>query len=99
MEEQKKIERDLMSQEEFEDYISRGIIVLHLITYDGVHRFKSIRRAMRRGHVTTEGIIMPRRPFNNKANTSKRKGVHSRNTNELKKRIYGQFKQYQRRAS
>ena len=99
MEEQKKIERDLMSQEEFEDYISRGIIVLHLITYDGVHRFKSIRRAMRRGHVTTEGIIMPRRPFNNKANTSKRKGVHSRNSNELKKKIYGQFKQYQRRAS
>ena len=99
MEEQNKIERDLMSQEEFEDYISRGIIVLHLITYDGVHRFKSIRRAMRRGHVTTEGIIMPRRPFNNKANTSKRKGVHSRSTNELKKRIYGQFKQYQRRAS
>ena len=99
MEEQKKIERDLMSQEEFEDYISRGIIVLHLITYDGVHRFKSISRAMRRGNVTTEGIIMPSRPFNNKANTSKRKGVHSRNTNELKKKIYGQFKQYQRRAS
>ena len=99
MEEQKKIERDLMSQEEFEDYISKGIIVLHLITYDGVHRFKSIRRAMRRGHVTTEGIIMPRRPFNNKANTSKRKGVHSRSNNELKKKIYGQFKQYQRRAS
>ena len=40
MEEQKKIERDLMSQEEFEDYISKGIIVLHLITYDGVHRLK-----------------------------------------------------------
>ena len=99
MEEQKKIERDLMSQEEFEDYISRGIIVLHLITYDGVHRFKSIRRAMRRGNVTTEGIVMPRRPFNNRANTSKRKGVHSRSTNELKKKIYGQFKQYQRRAS
>ena len=56
MEEQKKIERDLMSQEEFEDYISKGIIVLHLITYDGVHRFKSVRRAMRRGHVTAEGI-------------------------------------------
>lgn len=99
MEEQKKIERDLMSQEEFEDYISKGIIVLHLITYDGVHRFKSVRRAMRRGHVTAEGIVMPRRPFNNRANTSKRKGVHGRSTNELKKKIYGQLKQYQRRAS
>ena len=97
--EEQKIERSLMSQEEFEDYISKGIMVLHLITYDGVHRFKSVRRAMRRGHVTAEGIVMPRRPFNNRANTSKRKGVHSRSTNELKKKIYGQLKQYQRRAS
>lgn len=97
--EEQKIERSLMSQEEFEDYISKGIMVLHLITYDEVHRFKSIRRAIRRGHVTTEGIIIPRRPFNNRANTSKRKGVHSRGTNELKKKIYGQLKQYQRRAS
>lgn len=88
-----------MSQEEFENYISKGITVLHLITYDGVHRFKSVRRAMRRGHMTSEGIVMPRRPFNNRANTSKRKGVHSRSTNELKKKIYGQLKQYQRRAS
>ena len=70
-----------------------------LITYNGVYRFRSIRRAMRRGHVTTEGIVMPIRPFNNRANTSKRKGVHSRSTNELKKKIYGQLKQYQRRAS
>lgn len=99
MEEQKKIERDLMSQEEFEDYISKGIMVLHLITYDGVRRFKSIRRAIRRGNMTTEGIAIPKRPFNNKANTSKRRGVHSRSTNELKKKIYGQLKQYQRRAS
>lgn len=97
--EEQKIERSLMSQEEFEDYISKGIMVLHLITYDGVHKFKSIRRAIRRGHVTTKGIIIPRRPFNNRANTSKRKGVHSRGTNELKKKIYGQLKQYQRRAS
>lgn len=97
--EEQKIERSLMSQEEFEDYISKGIMVLHLITYDGVHKFKSIRRAIRRGHVTTEGIIIPRRPFNNRANTSKRKGVHSRGTNELKKKIYEQLKQYQRRAS
>lgn len=99
MEEQEKIERALMSQEEFEDYISKGIIVLHLITYDGVHRFKSVRRAIRRGHVTTEGIIIPKSPFNNRANTSKRKGVHSRGTNELKKQIYEQIRQYQRRVS
>ena len=99
MEEQKKIERDLMSQEEFEDYISKGIIVLHLITYDGVHRFKSVRRAMRRGHVTAEGIVMPRRPFNNRANTSKKKKAHSRSVNEYKKNIYGQLIKYYKREA
>lgn len=99
MEEQKKIERDLMSQEEFEDYISKGIIVLHLITYDGVHRFKSIRRAMRRGHVTAEGIVMPRRPFNNRANTSKKKKARSRSVNEYKKNIYGQLIKYYKREA
>lgn len=92
MEEQKKIERALMSQEEFEKYISYGIMILHLITYEGVHRFKSIRRAIRRGHVTTEGYIIPRRPFHNKANTCKRKGKHSRSMNELKKGIYAELK-------
>ena len=98
MEEQKKIERDLMSQEEFENYISKGIMVLHLITYDGVRRFKSIRRAIRRGHVITEGIVIPRRPFNNRANTSRRKGAHSRVDNETKKMIYGQLGQYKRKT-
>lgn len=92
MEEQKTIERPLMSEEEFKDYISKGIIVLHLITYDGVHRFKSVRRAMRRGHVSLDGIIFPKRPFNNKANACKRKGHHSRTINERKKMIYEQLK-------
>ncbi len=94
--EEQKIERELMGQEEFENYISKGT---SLRTFEGVHRFKSVRRAMRRGHVTAEGIIMPKRPFNNRANTSNRKEVHSRSTNELKVKIYGQLKQYQRKAS
>ena len=94
MEEQKKIERDLMSQEEFEDYISKGIMVLHLVTYNGVYKFRSVRRALRRGHVTTDGIIMPARPFHNAANTCKRRGKHSRAVNELKKKIYERIKHY-----
>lgn len=51
-------------------------------------RFKSVRRAMRRGHITEFGIMIPKRPFNNRANTSKRKGVHSRFENLIKKRDY-----------
>ena len=96
MEEQKKIERGLMSQEEFEKYLAEHS---GLKTFEAVSKFKSVNRAIRRGHVVPNGLIIPKKPFNNRANTSKRKGVHSRGTNELKKQIYGQFKQYQRRAA
>lgn len=94
--EEKKIERDLMGQEEFEDYLSNSIMALHLAAYYGVGKYKSVRRAIRRGHLTSDGILIPRRPFNTRANTSERVGIHSRSTNELKKQIYGQLKQYRR---
>lgn len=55
-------------------------------------QFKSIRRAMRRGLVTVNGWAVPKRPFNNRANTSSRKGVHSRGVNQEKKEIYGKLK-------
>ena len=96
MEKLNKIEMSLMSQEEFDNYISKGITYLNLITYNGVQKFKSIRRAIKRNNVTKEGIIIPRRPFNNKANTSKREGIYSRNTNELKKKIYEQIRYFHR---
>lgn len=96
MEEQKKIERSLMSQEEFEKYLAKNS---GLKTFEAVSKFKSVNRAIRRGHVAPNGLIIPKRPFNNRANTSNRKGAHSRSSNELKKQIYGQIKQYQRRAA
>lgn len=43
-------------------------------------------RAYRRGH------HIQNHPFNNRANTCKRKGKHSRQFNELKKTVYGQLK-------
>jgi len=43
-------------------------------------------RAYRRGYNA------PNHPFNNRANTCKRKGKHSRTNNELKKTIYEQLK-------
>ena len=52
MEKLNKIERSLMSQEEFDNYISKGITYLNLITYNGVQKFKSIRRAIKRNNVT-----------------------------------------------
>ena len=88
MEEKKLVERPLMSEEEFKDYMEKNRVdivgdfygkgILHLRTYEAVSKFKSVRRAIRRGHVSLDGIIFPKRPFNNKANTCKRKRHHSR---------------------
>lgn len=102
MEEQKLIERPLMSEEEFKDYVEKNRVdivgdlykkhILHLRTYEAVSKFKSARRAIRRGHVSLDGIIFPKRPFNNKANTCGRKSHYSRTVNERKKLIYEQLK-------
>ena len=89
----------LMSMEEFKKYIKFPEDLSDIDLSRQVHRFKSVRRAIKRGHVSMFGTLNPKRPFNNRANTSKRKGVHSRSTNELKKQIYEQVKQYQRRVA
>lgn len=102
MEEQKTIERPLMSEEEFKDYMEKNRVdivgdfygkgILHLRTYEAVSKFKSVMRAIKRGQVSLNGIIFPKRPFNNRVNTCKRKGHHSRTINERKKMIYEQLK-------
>lgn len=94
--EENKVQRELMNEEEFEEHIHNRIMPLHLVTYEAVRKYKSVRRAIRRGHVTSEGIIMPSRPFNNKKNSCKR-GKHSRPMNEEKKRVYASIKDYRRR--
>ncbi len=95
MDEQKTIERPLMSEEEFKGYMEKNRVdivrdfyergILHLRTYEAVSRFKSVRRAIRRGHVSLDCIIFPKRPFNN--------AKHGKNSlNERKKMIYEQLK-------
>jgi hypothetical protein len=102
MEEQKLTERPLMDEDEFKSYLENNKVdivkdfyennILHLRTFEAVSRFKSVRRAIRRGLVSLDGFIYPKRPFHNKANTCKRKGKHSRAINERKKMIYEQLK-------
>ena len=102
MEEQKLVERPLMGEEEFKDYLKDNRVdivkdfyendVLHLRTYDAVKRFKSVRRAIRRGHVSLDGVIYPKRPFNN---AKHKKG----SLNDEKKRIYEQLKHSQRKSA
>ena len=102
MEEQKLVERPLMGEEDFKDYLKDNRVdtvkdfyennVLHLRTYDAVKRLKSVRRAIRRGYVSLDGVIYPKRPFNN---AKHKKG----SLNDEKKRIYEQLKHRQRKSA
>ena len=82
--------RDLMSEEEFRNYLATSI---NLRDFACVGKFKSVRRAIKRGNCSLYGQIYPKRPFNNRGNTSTRKGVHSRELNEIKKKIYAKIKE------
>lgn len=102
MEEQKLVERPLMSEGEFKDYMEKNRVdivgdfyergILHLRTYEAVSRFKSVRRAIRRGHISLDGVIYPKRPLNN---AKHKKG----SLNDEKKRIYEQLKHRQRKTA
>lgn len=60
---------------------------LTLLRFEAVSKFKSVKRAWRRGHISVFGFIYPKRPFNNR--TSKK---NTRPFNELRKVIYGQLR-------
>lgn len=55
--------------------------------YSAVSKFKSVRRAIRRGHVDLIfGIVYPNRPYSNKRTTP------GRSHNQFKRKIYEQIK-------
>lgn len=102
MEKQKLVERPLMGEEEFKDHLKDNKVdivkdfyennILHLRTYEAVKGFKSVRRAIRRGHVSLDGVTYPKRPFNN---AKHKKG----SLNDEKRRIYEQLKRRQRKSA
>lgn len=66
---------------------SEGGTLPLLSNYNAIPKFRSVRRAIRRGHVDLfTGAIYPSRPFNN------RKPTRGRKMNNLKKHIYEQLK-------
>lgn len=102
MEEQKINVTETISKEEFkkeleagrakvrekivEDFTRDGTLPIWS-NYSAVNKFKSVRRAIRKGYVDLfTGTIFPKRPFSNK------KPTRGRQMNELKKQIYGQLK-------
>ena len=80
-----KIEEDFYGKEP-------GKEILHLRDYSGVRKFKSIRRAIRKGYVSLFGEIYPKRPFKN---IKSKKG----NITYMKKRYYEQFTHKNRKVA
>lgn len=77
--EEKVVEAPLMSEEKFKEYLRN---TLNLQYFGCVSKFKSVKRAFKRGHITNYGYIVPRKPFNNRKHTA------GRSMNIEKKRIY-----------
>lgn len=55
---------------------------LNLLSFVAVDKFKSVRRAIKRGNVSITGAIFPKRPFNNRKS----------DINGIKKMIYANIK-------
>lgn len=88
MEEIKDLKGDSIDLEKA-SFIMRNLLVAS-------HAVKSIRRAFRRGRFTQNGNLIPHRPFNNRKNTSKRKGADSRFVTTEKKKVYEYVKRIKR---
>lgn len=81
----RKIEEDFYGKEP-------GKEILHLKDYSGVRKFKSIRRAIRKGYMSLFGEIYPKRPFKN---IKSKKG----NVTYMKKRYYEQLTHKNRKVA
>jgi hypothetical protein len=81
----RKIEEDFYGKEP-------GKEILHLRDYSGVRKFKSIRRAIRKGYVSPFGEVYPKRPFKN---IKSKKG----SITYMKKRYYEQFTHKNRKVA
>lgn len=84
-----KVEVPIMSESQFTNYIES---FKYQFVNEAAQKFKSIRRAIKRGLISPSGIIFPTRPFNNRYfKTYKKKGKKS--LNDFKKIVYGKIKQ------
>ena len=75
------------TQQMYKNFFENGTIYLR--SFNGVAVFKSIRRAIRRGHCSMYGDIYPRRPFNNRKRNKKGDITYQR------RQVYKQLKTYE----
>lgn len=85
-----KVETNAYTNEKKKVRYSRlsKFIEYNLTNFSGTQKFKSIARAIRKGYATEDGIVAPRRPFNNRKDISR----NHNSLNSIRRRIYGELK-------
>lgn len=78
---ERAVEVEAMRQEAF-----RNGGILSFRHFSAVGRYRSVRRAMRRGHVSLYGDIYPKRPFNNR---KRGKGTETYNRRKVYEQLTG----------
>lgn len=97
--EDKEVQQEPISQENFEEKIKevaennkQKVLeafengTLFLRNFSGVGKFRSIRRAIKRGRVSLWGDVYPNKPYNNRKS-------HKKSINTKKRKLYEQFVQ------
>lgn len=99
MEEKKSILTEPLSEEEFKNKAQELAMQRHLAriadfkehgtlslrTFEGISKYRSIRRAIKRGNVSLYGDIYPKRPFSNR---KRNKGTATYN----RRKVHEQFR-------
>lgn len=85
-----KVETNAYTNEKKKVRYSRlsKFIEYNLTNFSGTQKFKSIARAIRKGYATEDGIVAPRRPFNNRKDISR----NHNSLNSIRRKIYGELK-------
>lgn len=90
-------EMTVNNYQQLQDDLNNGI--LHIRDYSGVKKFKSIRRAIKKGFVSIFGDVYPGRPFKNTPTRRNRKGKIAKTHTYIKKRLYEQLTHKNRKVS
>ena len=94
---EENVAQEPVSQEEFEENLQKAVEAnnkriakefsegkLFLRNFAGIGKFKSIRRAIKRGRVSIWGDVYPNKPYNNRKS-------HKKSINSKKRRLYEQL--------
>ena len=79
---------EVLKQVNEQEKLKDLILPMYMNLIHAFGKVRSIRRAIKRNRISQYGLLVSHRPFNNRKNTSKRKGADSRFITTLKKRNY-----------